>query len=168
MSGLLQDLIARQAPERVAVVFNEARLTYGDMEGQSNRVARRLRETGVRPGDRVCFLAPKSPLPLIWMLGILKAGAIHVPLDPASPAARLQKIIDACEPRRVLTADEPFTDGDSDAPLEPAARPEDPAHILFTSGSTGTPKGVLMRWARCSACAKARSSPCRRTGSSSG
>ena len=107
-------------------------------------MARELRRAGVRPGDRVCFLAPKSPLPLVWMLGILKTGAMHVPLDPASPAARLQKIIDACEPRLVLTLDEPFTGGDSDAPLEPSATPQDPAHILFTSGSTGTPKGVVI------------------------
>jgi amino acid adenylation domain-containing protein len=154
MSMLLQDLVARQArwrPDAVALVFKDIRFTYGRLDSDSNRVARALRQAGVRPGDRVCFLAPKSPLPLVWMLGILKAGAIHVPLDPASPAARLQKIIDACEPRLVLTQDEPFTDGDSDAPLEPAARPGDPAHILFTSGSTGVPKGVVITHANVTA-----------------
>ena len=144
---LLQDLVARHArhrPEATAIVHGTERLSYGELEALSNRLARRLRAAGVRPGDRVCFLAPKSPLPLLWMLGILKAGAMHVPLDPASPAARLQKIIDACEPRLVLTADEPFMDGDSDAPIAQTTRPEDPAHILFTSGSTGVPKGVVI------------------------
>jgi non-ribosomal peptide synthetase component F len=105
MSMLLQDLVARQArrrPDAVALAFKEIRFTYGRLDSDSNRVARALRQAGVRPGDRVCFLAPKSPLPLVWMLGILKAGAIHVPLDPA-------------------------------------ARPGDPAHILFTSGSNGGP-----------------------------
>ena len=130
MTILLQDLVARQAalrPSATSLVWKDERVSYGDLEARSNRLARRLRRAGVRPGERVCFLAPKSPLPLLWMLGILKAGAIHVPLDPASPAARLQKIIDACEPRLVLTPDASFTDGDSDAPLEPGTRPQDPA-----------------------------------------
>jgi amino acid adenylation domain-containing protein len=147
MTALLQDLVARQAQRRpgaVAVVCGDTRVTYAELEAQSNRLARRLRQAGVRPADRVCFMAPKSPLPLTWMLGILKAGAIHVPLDPASPPARLQKIVDACEPRLVLTPDQPLMDGHSDAPLEASVRPEDPAHILFTSGSTGIPKGVAI------------------------
>src|SRR5689334_18318837 len=63
-----------------------------------------LREAGCRAGDRVCFISPKSPAPIVWMLGILKAGAVHVPLDAASPPARLARIVAACEPRVVLAA----------------------------------------------------------------
>ena len=151
MSRLLQDLVASQAqrrPDATAIVHGEHRLTYGELDRRANQLARTLREAGVQRGDRVCFIAPKSAAPLVWMLGILKAGAIHVPLDAASPAARLEKIIAACEPRLVLRPGEPFSDSEvaaaPAAPLACATRPDDPAHILFTSGSTGMPKGVVI------------------------
>ncbi|HVL36359.1 MAG TPA: amino acid adenylation domain-containing protein [Burkholderiales bacterium] len=107
MTGLLQALVTRQAerrPEATALVCGDERLTYGELEAAAARLARVLRAAGCRPGDRVCFLAPKSIAPLVWMLGILKAGAIHVPLDAASPAARTRRIIAACEPSLLLAA----------------------------------------------------------------
>src|SRR5688572_1412503 len=107
MSRLLQHLVTRQAERRAhasALVHGSERMTYGELEQASNRVARVLRQAGCRRGDRVCFTAPKSIAPLVWMLGILKAGAIHVPLDPASPPARLARVIESCEPHAVLAA----------------------------------------------------------------
>jgi amino acid adenylation domain-containing protein len=107
LTRLLQDLVARQAerrPQATAIVDRAQRLSYAELDAAANRVANTLREAGCRAGDRVGFLAPRSPAVLAWMLGILKAGAMHVPLDPASPAVRLRRILDACEPRLVLAA----------------------------------------------------------------
>jgi amino acid adenylation domain-containing protein len=107
MTRLLQDLVARQAelrPEATAIVYGAKRLCYGELDAAANRLARALVEAGCRKGDRVGFLYPKKPAAMVWMLGILKAGAMHVPLDVASPAARLRRIIASCEPRFVLAA----------------------------------------------------------------
>ena len=107
MKPLLQHWVTRQAehrPDAVAVVMNQDRLTYGHLEESSNRLARLLRAAGCEKGDRICFLMPKSPAAIVSMLGILKADCMHVPLDPASPAARVAKIIHACESRWILAA----------------------------------------------------------------
>ena len=95
MSLLLQDWVTRQAevrPEATALVLGEERLTYGQMEKASNQLARALQRAHCQKGDRVCFLMAKSPLAIISMLGILKAGCIHVPLDNQSPPLRIRKI----------------------------------------------------------------------------
>jgi amino acid adenylation domain-containing protein len=107
MKGLLQDWVTRQAqsrPEAVAIVSGAERLTYGQLERASNQLARLLKEVGCRKGDRVCFLMPKSPLAITSMIGILKAGCIHVPLDPATPPLRTRKILESCENRWILAA----------------------------------------------------------------
>jgi amino acid adenylation domain-containing protein len=107
MKGLLQDWVTRQAqwrPEAVAIVSGAERLTYGQLETSSNQLARMLKEVGCRKGDRVCFLMPKSPVAITSMIGILKAGCIHVPLDPASPPLRTRKILESCESRWILAA----------------------------------------------------------------
>jgi amino acid adenylation domain-containing protein len=107
MNSLLQDLVTRQAerrPEATAVVMNGDRLTYGMLDTLSNQLARALRASGCGRGDRVAFLIPKSPTAIAAMLGILKADCCYVPLDSASPAPRLAKIVESADPRMILAA----------------------------------------------------------------
>jgi amino acid adenylation domain-containing protein len=104
---LLQDYATRRAqsdPSKVALVMADEQVTYGDLERDSNRLARLLIDHGCRPDDRVCLFTPKSPAAIVAMHAILKAGAAYVPIDPASPAPRIAKILDAAEPRFVLAA----------------------------------------------------------------
>jgi amino acid adenylation domain-containing protein len=107
MSALLQTWLSEQAAQRpnaVALVMSQDRLTYGDLEKYTNRLARLLKDAGCKKGDRVCLLLPKSPAAIISILGVLKADCIYVPLDTSSPAARLAKIVDSCESRLLLAA----------------------------------------------------------------
>lgn len=102
---LLPEWVTRQAerrPEGLAVVLRDESVTYGGLEVRSNRIAGLLREAGCRRGDRVAMLVPKSPLALTAMLGVYKADAILVPLDDASPAARLERVLRSSEPRLLL------------------------------------------------------------------
>ena len=105
---LLPDIIRSQAerrPSAIAVVYQQQRLTYEELESDSNRLARLLKATGCSPGDRVGLLMPKSPAALIGMLGSLKAGCIYVPMDATNPPARLAAILSSCEPCCILAAD---------------------------------------------------------------
>jgi amino acid adenylation domain-containing protein len=107
MNLLLQDWVTRQGklrPDATALVLGPERLTYAHLEKTSNQLARALLRTGCRKGDRVCFLMPKSPRAIISMIGILKAGCIHVPLDPASPSLRIRKILESCDTHCLIAA----------------------------------------------------------------
>lgn len=107
MVELLQHWITIQAdwnPDAVALVFNQEKMTYGQLERLSNQLARILKESGCKRGDRVCLLMPKSPIAIVAILGVLKADAIYVPLDPSSPLSRLTKIVQSCENRWLLAA----------------------------------------------------------------
>jgi amino acid adenylation domain-containing protein len=105
MVSLLQQMVTGQAerrPEQTAIVYRQERLSYGELEEASNRLAHLLKDAGCKRGDRVGFLIPKTPAAIIAILGILKADCVYVPLDTSSPAPRLEKIIDACVPRFVV------------------------------------------------------------------
>jgi amino acid adenylation domain-containing protein len=107
MTTLIQEYADRQAelrPEAAALVFQEERLTYGELAVASNQLARLLRDRRCEAGDRIALLMPKSPMAIVAMLGILKAGCVYVPMDPASPAPRLRHILDASDPRWLLAA----------------------------------------------------------------
>jgi amino acid adenylation domain-containing protein len=82
--------------------MGDQNVTYGQLEAWTNQLARILKATGCQKGDRVCFAIPKSPTAIVAILGILKAGCIHVPVDTSSPAARVTKILAASRPRLIL------------------------------------------------------------------
>jgi amino acid adenylation domain-containing protein len=107
MKRLLQSWVTQQAetrPDDSAIVMGSEALTYGQLEISSNRLAHMLQEGGCQKGDRVCILMPKSPAAIVSMIGILKAGCMHVPIDVATPAARIRHIFDSCENRWILAA----------------------------------------------------------------
>src|SRR5690242_3879222 len=109
MKHLLQDWVTRQAesrPDARCIIFANEIVTYAELEQRSNQLAHLLREGGCRKGDRVCILMPKSPEAVLSMIGALKAGCMHVPIDSASPAARIARILEVCEPRWILAAGE--------------------------------------------------------------
>ena len=106
MSRLLHDLVsasARREPRRDAVVMDDRRLSYGELDGMSDRFSRSLIAHGVRRGDRVALWLPKSPEAIVALYGIMKAGAAYVPVDPNAPPARLAFIARDCEVAGLVT-----------------------------------------------------------------
>ncbi|WP_150130479.1 non-ribosomal peptide synthetase, partial [Streptomyces sp. 150FB] len=154
---------ADRAPERLAVVGAEGELSYAELEARANRLAHHLAEIGVGPGTAVGVALDRCQDLPVAFLGVLKAGAVHVPLDTGYPAERLALMMDDTEVKALITragrAEPPGADrlpviclGGPDDPLgrypdtRPARNtgPRDPAYIVFTSGSTGQPKGVAI------------------------
>lgn len=149
-------------PEATALVFEAESLTYAALNARANRLAHVLRERGAGPGVPVALCTARGVDMLVGALGILKAGAAYVPLDPAYPAERLAHYLsDSGAPLLVtqtaLLSDLPPHDAqvieiDSDPALATAseenpdggAGPDDLAYLIYTSGSTGTPKGVMV------------------------
>jgi amino acid adenylation domain-containing protein len=106
MAYLLQHLLTRpleQVPEKWAVWARGTALTYRELDDQSNRLARLLRSRGIQKGDRVGLYFPKVVESVVSMLGILKAGAVYVPIDPQAPTKRCSYIIGNCEMRALIT-----------------------------------------------------------------
>lgn len=104
---VLHELVSTQAqrnPESLALVSSKEEMTYSQLETASNRLARMLKDVGCERGDRVCFLMPKSPTAISAQVAILKADCAYVPLDSSSPAERIAKIVESCEPRVILAA----------------------------------------------------------------
>jgi mycobactin peptide synthetase MbtE len=148
----LAELVAEQAaltPDAVAVVYEGAQFTYRDIDETSNRLAHWLISQGIGTEERVAVLLDKSPDLVITALGVAKAGAVYVPVDPTYPQDRLDFILGDCDPKLVLRervtelaahrVDAP-TDADRVRPL----RPDNTAYLIYTSGTTGLPKGVAV------------------------
>lgn len=150
-----------KTPDNIAVVFEDQKLTYRELNEKANQLARYLVEKGVKKGDVVSILFDRSLEILISMLGILKTGAAYLPLDPNYPEERLNYIFNNCQTKYILTNDITRKDLYSNiimynitsnslkklnnSNLKINISPFDPAYYIYTSGSTGTPKGVILK-----------------------
>ncbi|HEV2844130.1 MAG TPA: amino acid adenylation domain-containing protein, partial [Thermoanaerobaculia bacterium] len=129
----------------MAVVYGGERLTYGDLDRRANQVANHLIGLGVAPGDMVGLRFERSLEMVAAVVGVLKAGAAYVPLDPAYPAERLDFMIEDSGVTVVLTEESlAGLEGDASDPGIPVSA-EHPAYVIYTSGSKGRPKGVVVR-----------------------
>ncbi|HVR96505.1 MAG TPA: amino acid adenylation domain-containing protein, partial [Thermoanaerobaculia bacterium] len=141
----LFDRQARSTPDAVAASFEERQLTYRELERRANRLAHYLIGLGVGPDDRVGVKMERSLELIVALVGVLKAGAAYVPLDPTYPAERLTRVVESSGARVVLTPESLEEIGDQPDTAPAVAVGEDHlAYVLFTSGSTGTPKGVMV------------------------
>ncbi|MFJ1868766.1 amino acid adenylation domain-containing protein [Streptomyces sp. NPDC088097] len=155
---------AARTPEASALVFEDRTLTYGDLDGRANDMARRLRALGVGADDRVAVCLEQSPELAVALVAVLKAGGGYVPLDPEQPPARLAHLVADSGAKVLITdpvlrprfGDHPaidlLTGADGDgarewdgAPLEEVSGADHLAYVIYTSGSTGTPKGVAVQ-----------------------
>jgi amino acid adenylation domain-containing protein len=134
-------------PNQVAAIFaapgGDVTLTYSELNAQANRIAGWLESAGIVTGDRVAISMEPSLDRLAAILGVLKAGAVYVPIEPALPTLRQQEMVADCGARLVLTALPAISDRvERRAATNPG--PDDLAYIIYTSGSTGRPKGVAV------------------------
>ncbi len=134
--------------DRTAIVDASGRLSYRELDSLSNRLAHYWVEQGIGAGDRIGVLGERSHSTLVMKLGILKAGAAYVPIDPDYPEQRKEHIFNHASCRRVVGSgffQEIDLDQYSDQPLKISPQPDDIAYVIYTSGSTGLPKGVVIR-----------------------
>ncbi|MBB5855636.1 amino acid adenylation domain-containing protein [Amycolatopsis umgeniensis] len=157
----LFEATAAVLPDRPAVAMDTTTLTYAELNGEANRLARKLVAHGVGPERLVALAMPRSIEFVIAILAVHKAGAAYVPVDPDYPEERKRHMLDdtaahclLCLPGQdvagapvVLSVErepglsEPnLDDRERLGPL----RPDHPAYVIYTSGSTGKPKGVLV------------------------
>jgi amino acid adenylation domain-containing protein len=169
MDRLIHELFEEQVqrtPEAVAVKCDAQSLTYAQLNGRANQLARYLRDRGVGPDRLVALCVERGVEMVVGMLGILKAGGAYVPLDPNYPPERLKYVLENSAPRMVLTQKRLGTTWlptaleavALDSSWDEIARCEDGnldtqslrlesghlAYVIYTSGSTGNPKGVMI------------------------
>lgn len=146
----LHELFATQAaktPDNLALIFEDQKLSYRELDQCANRLANYLIRNGLKPGERAGIMIQRSAEMLVGLLGILKAGGVYVPLDPGYPPDRLKFMIDDAAPQIVLTDIPAEAQTESDEAPAIEIDPNAPAYMIYTSGSTGQPKGVVVQHA---------------------
>ncbi|KOV67664.1 AMP-binding protein, partial [Streptomyces sp. MMG1121] len=132
-------------PDAVALVCGDAEFTYRQLNARANRFAHALIARGVGPEQVVAVALPRSVESVVAVLGVLKAGAAYLPVDPAYPAARIAYMLDDARPTVVIDDPADVAEGDwPDTDPQTSLDVRHPAYVIYTSGSTGRPKGVVV------------------------
>lgn len=162
----LFEATAARLPDKTALLFGLQRLSYGELNAAADRVAHRLIEAGVRPGDMVGLWLPRGIELLVCQLGIAKTGAAWLPFDAEVPPERIAVCLDDAQAKallisellapalhgrdgisaRILTAQALLAPLPAGTPLRrrAGAGPQHTAYVIYTSGSTGKPKGIAV------------------------
>jgi long-chain acyl-CoA synthetase len=135
----LLDAAATRAPDRLALVAGDARVSYRRVERRAGGFARWLEAQGVGAGDRVALALPNGIDFAVALYGALKRGATVTPLNPQLTGDERARIVGDFQPRVVVEA---VTGAEADAPAPVSV--DAPALVLYTSGSTGRPKGAVL------------------------
>ncbi len=148
-------------PKNRAISFNENHLSYAEFHEKSNQVARFIEKQGVVANDIIAVSFDRSLEMMIYLYGIIKAGAAYLPIDPKTPYKRVAYILDNSKSKALFYNHEEFEDleikgvptyslkqiqnsieAESTADLATVVSPQNLAYVIYTSGSTGNPKGV--------------------------
>ncbi len=159
---LFEEQTAR-TPDAAALVWDEKRVTYGELNEKANRLARYLRGLGVKPDVLVGICLERSIEMVVAILGILKAGGAYLPLDPAYPRDRSTFMLDnarvsivlsqqslldilSIEKIKVICLDTNWDAIESESPdnLDSGVQSQNLAYVIYSSGSTGQPKGIAI------------------------
>ncbi|HVS80635.1 MAG TPA: amino acid adenylation domain-containing protein [Pyrinomonadaceae bacterium] len=163
----VQELFEQQvesAPDAMALICEDRRVNYRELNSQANQLAHYLKRRGVGPDTRVGICIGRSPEMIVALLGILKAGGAYVPLDPDYPQARLKFMLEDARVPVLLTQNALFQNlppsaaemicvdelseeiaRESQSNPEIATTADNLAYVMYTSGSTGKPKGVAVK-----------------------
>jgi len=133
----------KKTPENIAVVFEEEKITYQSLDERSNKIAAYLQSVNIKQQDYICVKGHRCIQTVVNILGILKAGAAYIPIDPDMPQDRQQIVLQNSGCKLCLensseyeVTDFPYT--------QPLINSSQTAYVIYTSGSTGAPKGVVI------------------------
>ena len=148
--------IASENPDKTILYAEDGQLTYDELNKKSNRIANSLIKRGVNVEDRVMFMMRRNSDLIAAVLGIVKAGAAFIPIDPNYPKNRINQILEDSDSKFVITSSEIDYDGENRIDVDELLKEDDDSNpqinltpdnlcfLIYTSGSTGKPKGVMI------------------------